>query len=167
MFVGTFDHAETESTAAVIVKVLALNGDVWRVATCEELAAGFELLVKDLGPWRSWFNNPFISIDMHDLVGRGFARWVGENGIEFTEHGLSLMVKWVSRAENVLNALSDAAQGMPGARVDSFLPVARPQSDIERLAREVATAWVEIESGDTLEAALHALSLAIQEADRG
>ena len=95
LFVGTFDHAKEENTAAVIVKVLALNGDTWRSATCEELAAGFEQLTKEEGPWRRWFNNPFVRIDMHDLVDRGFARWDGDKAIAFTEKGLQRLEKWV------------------------------------------------------------------------
>jgi hypothetical protein len=84
MFVGTFDHFEAENTAAVIVRVLAMNGDVWRSANCHELAEGFEVLTRAAeigrteGPWRRWFNNPFVRIDMHDLVDRGFAEWDGE-----------------------------------------------------------------------------------------
>ena len=65
-----------------------MNGDTWRSATCEELAAGFTLLTKDPGPWRSWFNNLFIRIDMHDLVDRGFAEWDGDKAIRFTSKGL-------------------------------------------------------------------------------
>lgn len=96
MFVGTFDHMEAENTAAVIVKVLALNGDSWRPATCGELAAGFEALVKDPGPWRTYFNNPFVRIDMHDLVDRGFAAWEGDSAIQFTDKGIERMGKWVT-----------------------------------------------------------------------
>ncbi len=95
MFVGTFDHFEAENTAAVMVKVLAVNGDVWRSATCEELAAGFEELTKAEGPWRRHFNNPFVRIDMHDLVDRGFASWDGDRAIKFTDKGLQRMKKWV------------------------------------------------------------------------
>jgi hypothetical protein len=101
MFVGTFDHMEAENTAAVIVKVLALNGDIWRSATCQELAAGFDNLVKDEGPWRTWFNNPFARIDLHDLVNRGFAVWDGSKAIAFTEKGLKRMEKWVHEPEEV------------------------------------------------------------------
>lgn len=95
MFVGTFDHSEAENTAAVIVKVLALNGDVWRSASCDELTTGFEQLTKDDGPWRTWFNNPFRRIDMHDLVARGFATWDGPKALKFTDEGLRRMGKWV------------------------------------------------------------------------
>lgn len=94
MLVGTFDHFEAENTAAVIVKVLSLNGDAWRSIKCEELAAGFEQLTKDDGPWRRWFNNPFVKIDMHDLVDRGFASWDGPKAIKFTDEGLRRMEKW-------------------------------------------------------------------------
>ncbi len=51
MFLGTFDHMEAENTAAVIVKVLATNGDVWRPADFNELSSGFEQLVNHEGPW--------------------------------------------------------------------------------------------------------------------
>ena len=98
MFVGTFDHAEAENTAAVIVRVLAINGDAWRSAKCEELAAGFEQLTKEEGPWRHWFNNPFVRIVMHDLVDRGFAQWDSNGAISFTEKGLQRMEKWVQVA---------------------------------------------------------------------
>lgn len=95
MFLDTFDRRESEITAAVIVQVLALNGDTWRSATCEELAAGFKELTKEDGPWRRWFNNPFIKIDMHGLVDRGFATWDGDYAIAFTDGGLQRMRKWV------------------------------------------------------------------------
>ena len=101
MFVGTFDHMEAENTAAVIVKVLASNGDRWRSATCEELAAGFEQLTRDDGPWRTWFNNPFVKIDMHDLVDRGFASWDASSAIQFTDAGLQRMRKWVKSEVNL------------------------------------------------------------------
>jgi hypothetical protein len=96
MFVATFDHFEAESTAAVMVKVLAMNGDTWRTASCEELADGFHGLTKDEGPWRDRFNNPFVKIDMFDLVERGFAAWDGDRAIKFTEKGLERMRKWVA-----------------------------------------------------------------------
>lgn len=94
-FVNTFDHFEAENTAAVIVKILAMNGDTWRSAQCPELSDGFMKLTSEPGPWRSWFNNPFVKIDMHDLVDRGFAAWDGANAIQFTEKGLERMQKWV------------------------------------------------------------------------
>ncbi len=108
MFVGTFDHSEAENTAAVIVRVLAMNGDVWRSAHCHELADGFAELTKAAnsldptskeGPWRKWFNNPFMRIDMHDLVDRGFAEWDGEKAIRFTDKGLKRMKKWVAASQ--------------------------------------------------------------------
>lgn len=95
MFVGTFDHMEAENTAAVIVKVLALTGDTWRSVNCKELADWFEQLTREEGPWRRWFNNPFVRIDMHDLVSRGFADWDGPKAIRFTDKGLQRMEKWV------------------------------------------------------------------------
>lgn len=96
MFVGTFDHSEAENTAAVIVKVLATNGDTWRPAMFNELSEGFEALTKDPGPWRTWFNNPFAKIDMHDLVARGFAIVDGRS-IAFTDKGFERMEKWVMK----------------------------------------------------------------------
>lgn len=102
-FVGTFDHLEAEVTAAVIVKALAINGDKWRVIECSELAEVFGQLTAQKGMWRSLFNNPFVKVDMHDLVNRGFAKWCADsNGnegkaIEFTEAGLLRMAKWQLR----------------------------------------------------------------------
>ena len=100
MFIGTFDHSEAENTAAIIVKVLSMNGDTWRPATCEELSTGFDQLTKVPGPWRDWFNNPFNRIDMHDLVDRGFAIWEGPRAIQFTAKGLQRMEKWVQASED-------------------------------------------------------------------
>lgn len=97
MFIGTFNHSEAENTAAVIVKILASNGDVWRTANCHELSEGFKELTKDDGPWRRWFNNPFMRIDMYDLVDRGFAEWEGDQTIKFTDEGLERMRKWVRK----------------------------------------------------------------------
>jgi hypothetical protein len=99
VLLGEKHHSEAENTAALMVKVLAANGDTWRIATCEELAAGFKELTKDEGPWRRWFNNPFVKIDLHDLVDRGFAEWHGPKAIAFTEKGLGRMAKWVTREE--------------------------------------------------------------------
>ncbi len=90
-FLGTFDRVETELTAALIVKTLADNGDVWRSANLYELKESFLKLTEPKGPWRDWFNNPFITIDMHGLVDRGYAKWDGETGISFTEKGLERM----------------------------------------------------------------------------
>ena len=112
-FVGTFDHLEAENTAAVIVKVLAMNGDAWRSATGEELSAGFQELTKDDGMWRRRFNNPFIKIDMHDLVKRGFAEWDEGNCIRFTDKGLDRMRRWVIR-----NLLRELESERSGARAD-------------------------------------------------
>lgn len=97
MFVGTFDRMEAENTAAVMVKILAVNGDVWRTATFQELSDGFSELVKKDEHWRRWFNNPFAKIDMHDLVNRDYAEWDGDHGIKFTDKGLERMRKWVRR----------------------------------------------------------------------
>lgn len=91
----TFNHSEAENTAAVIIQVLADNGDVWRSAMREELAEGFARLTNPEGFWRTWFNNPFMRIDMHDLVKRGFAVWDGEKAIQFTDTGLQRLEKWV------------------------------------------------------------------------
>ncbi len=95
-FVGTFDRLEAEMTAAVIVKALAIRGDQWRAITCRDLAEVFgELTAKD-GMWRRLFNNPFVYVDMHDLVKRGFAEWrEQETAIEFTDAGLLRLAKWV------------------------------------------------------------------------
>lgn len=100
MFVGTFDRLEMEATAAVIVKVLALSGDVWRSATCDELATGFMKLTENAVPWRNYFNNPFVRIDTHGLVDRGFASWDGPQAIKFTSLGLARMEKWVTNGKS-------------------------------------------------------------------
>lgn len=100
MFVDTFRRMELEATAAIIVKILATNGDTWRTATCTELAEGFKALVKEEGPWRQRFNNPFVRVDMHGLVAFGFAQWEEDGkAISFTESGLDQMKKWVRRVE--------------------------------------------------------------------
>jgi len=109
MFVGTFDKTEVEATAAVIVGVLAMNGDTWRTAGWAELADGFGQLVAAPGMWRDWFNNPFIKIDQHGLVSRGFAEFVGNHGIQFTDKGLERMAKWVPGTANA----KDGAQEHP------------------------------------------------------
>lgn len=97
-FVGTFDRTETECTAAVIVKTLALRGDTWRAIDCSELAAVFDELT---GPknsdWHKLFNNPFITVDLHGLVDRGYAAWrKAGKAIEFTEIGRGRLEKWVN-----------------------------------------------------------------------
>lgn len=95
-FINTFDRTESECTAAVIVKALAIRGDTWRLIACRELAEVFDDLTKMPGHWRDLFGNPLIRIDMHGLVDRGYAEW-SEDGkaIEFTEKGLVRMSKWV------------------------------------------------------------------------
>lgn len=95
-FVNTFDRFEPEHTAAVIVKVLAMNGDEWRPAQLTELSEGFKTLTADEGPWRTEWNNPFVKVDMHDLVKRGYAEFRGDDAIAFTEKGLERMRKWVT-----------------------------------------------------------------------
>ena len=93
------DRVEVEATAAVIVKTLSLNGDTWRSATCEEMADVFKALTKEEGSWRTWFNNPFHRIDLHDLVDRGFAAWDGPKAIQRSlpaASGWERMDKWMS-----------------------------------------------------------------------
>jgi hypothetical protein len=95
-FVDTFNHLEAEVTGAVIVKALALRGDCWRMIECKDLAEVFEELTANENMWHRLFQNPFVKVDMHDLVNRGFARW-RDNGkaIEFTITGLDRLKKWV------------------------------------------------------------------------
>lgn len=101
MFIGTFEHMEAENTAAVMVAALAMNGDTWRVVTCEELSDGFGQLTRAESPgvseglMRGWFNNPFAHISIQDLVTRGFAEWEGDRAVRFTSAGLERMRKWV------------------------------------------------------------------------
>lgn len=95
IFVGTFDRVEIEVTAAIIVKALAIKGNVWRIISCDELVEVFKDLTKEDGPWKSLFNNHFISIDMHRLVDHGYASWNGPRAIKFTDLGLQRMIKWI------------------------------------------------------------------------
>ena len=101
-FIGTFDRIETELTAAVIVQALALNGDTWRVIDCIQLSQVFTELTAVEGKWRQLFDNPFVTIDMHGLVKRGYAQWHKDGkAIEFTEAGRLKMVKWLKSSEEV------------------------------------------------------------------
>jgi hypothetical protein len=108
--VGTMGHAEAEFAAALVVRTLAVKGDVWRPVVWSEIQEVVKadmdgtvdpvtMVRKPVEPIGSLARNPFFMPDIHDTVKRGFARWTGEpNGpVELTEAGIKVLSKWVTK----------------------------------------------------------------------
>lgn len=102
--VGTMGKSEVELAAAILVRVLALNGDIWRAVSLQEAAAvetveRERLKGKEAGVPEFWTIPPFISSpDFHELVERGYASFDDQGGappdIAFTEKGLEALKSW-------------------------------------------------------------------------
>lgn len=92
--VGTMGRTEVEIAAALLVRACQVGGDAWQDVSTATLA---EVITADLAakrePFTSINRNPFCRPDVHDLVKRGFAEWVGEPGgaLRFTQRGVAAM----------------------------------------------------------------------------
>lgn len=93
-FVGTFDRAEVEWTAAILVHALALTGDTFRPMDPRRVAGMLEGWMSE-PQWKSLFTSPFFRVDLHGLVDRGFARWEDKYHLAFTDLGIERLRKWV------------------------------------------------------------------------
>ena len=103
-FVNTFQHAEAEACAVLLVRTLVQNGDAWGPVTMQAAVAVAEAdVAAKTRPLYEIFTCPVGQPDPFDLVKRGFARWVDKSGgpIEFTEAGFEGLRKWVRPAEAV------------------------------------------------------------------
>lgn len=97
--VGTFKNAEAEACASWMVRVCALDGDVWRPVAWKDIGAR---VTADMGsnaePWARLARNPFLVPDVHRLVEDGFVQWLGTPGdsaAQFTAKGFDALRKWV------------------------------------------------------------------------
>lgn len=89
--VATLGRSEREVAAAMIVLVLAQDGDTWRPVIPQETGAALKAALEL--PEYKCFRNPLLRPDFHDLVAKGFAKFletppVAGTAIEFTEAGL-------------------------------------------------------------------------------
>lgn len=93
----TFGRVEREAAAAFIVQTCIANGDEWRPVTWKQIAEAMLSAFENHGQWKELKSNPFFRPDVHDLIAKGFARWVGEpdddgdRAVEFTERGLAAL----------------------------------------------------------------------------
>ena len=92
--VATMGRTEAEIAAALLVRVCQVNGDTWQDIDVVLLST---VIKSDLEakrePFASLNRNPFCRPDVHDLVKRGFAEWVGDPGqtLRFTQQGLDVL----------------------------------------------------------------------------
>jgi len=91
-FVGTFNRAERETAAAVLV-VACQKIDAWAAFTLPELADVLEELPKD-HVLIDALNNPFTTPDFEDLVAAGFAEKTETGAYGFTQQGFERLARW-------------------------------------------------------------------------
>lgn len=93
---GTFWRTEAEQCAALMIFVLAKNGDSWRAVTAREIGEVLRDILaaakREVDPVSAplWMNNPTFRPDPDTLVERGACTW-GEGDrqvLVFTEAGL-------------------------------------------------------------------------------
>jgi hypothetical protein len=97
---ATMGHAEAEFAAALIVLACRARGDEWQAVTWKQVG---EVALADLKAEREpaclWLTNPFFRPDAHDLVKRGYARWIGSDDgispVELTPEGIEKLRRWV------------------------------------------------------------------------
>lgn len=116
-FVGCCSHAEAEFALGLYVRACQVHGDRWQPIQPEQCG---EVLKRDREAGREPFakltQNPFWFPDFHDLVGRGFARWLGENEgapVELTDAGFAAVDKWVGKMGEAGRARAAAAAKVP------------------------------------------------------
>lgn len=87
--VGVFGKVEAEIAAAVIVRALAADGDEWKTIDLGLVSSTLKKAVKDgVEPFASMSSNPFCKPDIHELVRLGFAVWVTDEHVRFTDEGI-------------------------------------------------------------------------------
>ena len=105
-FIGTFDHSEAETAAAVLVAAMAHHGDEWAPMLPAQLGEWMKSeTAKPEGRWAKLFENPFLRPDFDELVEKGWARWVGDEAegrkraLELTDKALDRIreKEWVVR----------------------------------------------------------------------
>lgn len=97
---GTMQHAEAEQMAALVVRVCEARGDNWQPVSLEDVVAVWkEDAETKRQPGYEWSRCPFFRPDPHDLVARGFARWLADGRLELTTGALLAMWRWCKDAE--------------------------------------------------------------------
>jgi hypothetical protein len=97
----TMGRSQREFSAALYVRACQFHGDSWQPMEPRRIG---EMLKADLAaerePVRTWNGNPFLRTDFLDLVEKGFARWVHEEGgaVMLTDAGMSALSRWVPRS---------------------------------------------------------------------
>ena len=96
---ATMGRSEREHAAAILVRVCQARGDIWQPVTPAMFG---EVINDDLTaktePFYSLNQNPFFNPDFHDIVAKGFARWVeteGKGPLELTPTGIEALRGWV------------------------------------------------------------------------
>lgn len=97
---ATFGRSEAEHAAAVIIRGLAFHQlELFEPISWRQIQEAMVADVAELRePFASLVKNPFFRPDPHDLVERGFARWV-EDGvvIELTPAVVVPLQRWWRR----------------------------------------------------------------------
>lgn len=100
-FVDTLGSSELEHTASLMVRACQVLGDKWQPLTLHQLIEVFRADIDGkVEPLASLSQNPFFRPTFfHLMVERGFARWVGEPGLntsslELTGSAIALLQKW-------------------------------------------------------------------------
>lgn len=107
---ATFGRVERELAAAFIVTTCVHHGDTWKPVTWKQIAETMRPLMRVDRNWKEIAGNPFVKPDVHDLIAKGFARWIGEKdadgdqGVEFTEEGMAVLRKEVAREDAKVSA---------------------------------------------------------------
>lgn len=100
-FVNCCHHAEAEHALGLYVRTCQVKGDMWQPLVPRDIG---QVLKDDVAagrqPWKSLSTNPVWFPDFHDLVKRGYARWLGEGSgapVELTDAGYAAIDQHVAR----------------------------------------------------------------------
>lgn len=90
---GTMGRVEAEAFAVLMLRAMVRLGDTWQALEPKQLAHANQQDVDEKhDPVAALSHNPFWRPDVHEIVNRGFARFVVNDAnakpVEFTEKGL-------------------------------------------------------------------------------
>jgi len=99
---GTMGKAEAEFAATLLVRACVRHGDAFDSILPAQMGDTIGAdLEEQVDPLWSLRNNPFFRPNFDELVKRGFAEYVGEDGgrkrpLRFTASGLEVLRRWVA-----------------------------------------------------------------------
>lgn len=141
---ATMGKSEVEFAAALLVRVCHARGDVWAAQSPRDVQ---DVLGADIAsnrdPVARWNGNPFLRPDFRRLVEGGYARWTGEAGsspLEFTEKGLTALLRWVPGTKawardlvgaEIFDVALAAGDGSAGDRLAAFQQTIAPMLRVQ------------------------------------